>query len=282
MASSRWAFSQSSNNLSFKSSVAAQADFWFDASLLYVRVTNCQLTGDCTLPEVLNVHFPPREIATCMEVNGGRIPPSEEVSLVLRRNRIESETADAFMYVSTDNLRMSSTLHFQILDQDTLLVSGILEKLAYSPRPAAATPAVPTRNDLGWIMATTCEIGSLGCAFVKAKYELFKHGLCINFPNTNTAMEICVVGRFKSEPVILTQTLMLTVKRRSASFCTLNAIPEDNEDDKESCQMYATAMVSNDFLDEVSFSIPSYLHLISFIVLCFHSWIRITNLIHSL
>lgn len=59
------------------------------------------------------------------------------------------------------------------------------------------------RNDLGWIMVIICEIGLLGCVFVKVKYEFFKYGLCINFFNINIVMEICVVGRFKSEFVIL-------------------------------------------------------------------------------
>ena len=240
---------------------------WFDASMLYIRVMNCQPTM-LGIPESLIMHFSPREISVCMEVNGARIPPSEEVSLVLRCSRhvkYNPDPPDAmadFMYVSTDHLRTSSTLGFQILEPGsesaTLVVSGSLEKKLEENdtiRPKAE-----------WMMVSSCGIGADGCAFVRARHEIFKHAsmsVCAIPSVAGTAMEICVVGRFMGEPMILTQTVPLKRRHSFTSSCiTLNAIPEDNEVDKPVHNVMDTmTMAPLDFFEEVSHFLPFHFKL---------------------
>ncbi|KAG0620669.1 hypothetical protein M758_4G234200 [Ceratodon purpureus] len=244
---------------------AAQADqvSCFDASMLYIRVTNCQPTPG--IPESLIMHFLPRDKSVCLEVNGARIPSSEEVSLVLRCSRNLKNNTDPpadFMYVSTDSICTSSTLQFQILDQadsGNLIISGYLEKKM--PDDSAITPKAQ------WIMGSNCEISSDGCAFVKRKHELSKHqGVDVSIPSVaGTAMEMGVVGRCMGKPMILTQTVSLKCRHNFSSYDILNDMPDDNEVGKPADGVAATMrMTSLDFFDkggEVAFfDIPRSSH----------------------
>jgi hypothetical protein len=238
--------------LAYKGAAQAESQVsWFDASMLYVRVTDCQQPL-LVVPESLVMRFPAHDIGVCMEVNGARIPPSEEVSLVLRCSRHSSsgeapEAVPDYMYVSTDNLRTSSTLEFEVLEQaESVVVSGTLEKKLVEPN---------SRPRAQWAMVSSCEVGPDGCAFVKAKHKLFKHaGMGASLPSVaGTAMEICVVGRFMGEPMILTHTVPLKRRHSFTSCGTLNAIPEDNEVDKPPhLAAEFMTMASLDFFDEVS------------------------------
>jgi hypothetical protein len=138
--------------------------------MLYVQVIDCQQPL-LAVPESLVMRFPAHDIGVCMEVNGARIPLSEEVSLVLRCSRHSSsgeapETVLDYMYVSTDNLRTSSTLEFEVLEQaESVVVSGSLEKKVVEPN---------SRPRAQWAMVSSCEVGPDGCAFVKAKHKLLR------------------------------------------------------------------------------------------------------------
>ncbi|CAK9203454.1 unnamed protein product [Sphagnum troendelagicum] len=82
-------------------------------------------------PESLCLRFPPRSIGTGLEVNGGRISPSEQSVLVLRREkrrgrrRLDPESAEA-TFLSTDDVRSSGPLSFEILFRDEALVAGTI------------------------------------------------------------------------------------------------------------------------------------------------------------
>lgn len=198
---------------------------WFDVRVIYVRVTGCPLDD---APDSLSIRFPARSIGTALEVNGGRISPSEEVSLTLRRDRVDTESLEA-TYLSTDNLRTSGSLNFEVLHKEEVLLSGALEQ----SQPAADAEAVckgseavstPEKSTkLGWTMECGCAVGQSGCVFLKGRHD---------YPNISLAhpvMEVCVVGRFVGTPVILTQTVHILARRRPSRQATLDAIPEAEE-----------------------------------------------------
>jgi hypothetical protein len=198
------------------SSSNVQATAWLDVRVVYVRVSGCPLDDDA--PESLTVRFPARSIGTALEVNGGRISPSEEALLVLRRDRIGTESAEA-TYVSTDNLRASgASVSYEVFNRDEALVSGTIEQQS-EPRPPPADAANSTHQE--WKMECNCVVGQSGCVFLKCRND---------YPSMSLApapvVEVCVVGRFSGTPVILTRTVQMSARRRLNRKITLDAIPE--------------------------------------------------------
>ncbi|KAJ7562090.1 hypothetical protein O6H91_03G054900 [Diphasiastrum complanatum] len=198
---------------------------WFDVRVFYVRVSSCLLDE---APDSVIVRLPPRSIEIALEVNGGRIPPSEEASLLLRRDRMDAESEEV-IYVNTDNLRASESIIFEVYDREDLLISGILEKKDHLPNGLQGCEesdiiSVSSKSmKSGWKMECSCGVGSSGCAFFKDRRG--HTNICASPPS----MEICVVGRCIGSPVILTQTIQLTPRRRSARRIPLDAIPEDTQ-----------------------------------------------------
>ncbi|CAK9880666.1 unnamed protein product [Sphagnum jensenii] len=209
------------NNLIFfpsskVSSSNVQANAWLDVRVIYVRVSGCPLDDDA--PESLTVRFPARSIGTALEVNGGRISPSEEALLVLRRDKIDTESAEA-TYVSTDNLRASgASVSYEVFNRDEALLSGTIEQQS-EPRPPPADAANSTHQE--WKMECNCVVGQSGCVFLKGRND---------YPSMSLApapvVEVCVVGRFSGTPVILTRTVQMSARRRLNRQITLDAIPE--------------------------------------------------------
>lgn len=195
---------------------------WFDVRVIYIRVTGCPLDD---APDSLAIRFPARSIGTALEVNGGRISPSEEVSLTLRRDRVDTESSEA-TYLSTDNLRTSGSLNFEVLHgKEEVLLTGALEQSqpaeVYKGSEGVSTPEQSIK--LGWTMECGCAVGQSGCVFLKARPD---------YPNISLAhpvMEVCVVGRFAGTPVILSQTVHILARRRPNRQATLDAIPEQEE-----------------------------------------------------
>ncbi|BBN18653.1 hypothetical protein MPTK1_8g04290 [Marchantia polymorpha subsp. ruderalis] len=200
---------------------------WFDVRVFYVRVTSCPLDD---APEVLTMRYPPRDISTALEANGGRISPSEELKLTLRRDRVDTESSEA-TYVSTDNLRASGSVSFEVYDREQLLLCGNLER---------SDPKIDTDGDdrdrsmstlsksikLGWKMDLNCAVTSPGCSFLKGRQEF---STAVLSPPT---MEVCVVGRYSALPVILTEVVQLTVRRKMVRRNTLDSIVEGEEGER--------------------------------------------------
>lgn len=207
-----------------------ETDCRFEARVFYVRVSNCNLEK---APEILTMLFPPHDIAISVELNGARIPPSEEFSLTLRRNQVDIAVNDFVIYVSTDSIRTSSTIQFLVKDRDTLFVSGTLKKLQpvqEVPNPLGSREdlsGLPRTCKMDWIMESASEVDWQGCAFVKARQDSLKKS--VHFNSQSPAMEVCVSGTLMGTPAILSNTVQLTVRRRPANRQTLNAIPEDDE-----------------------------------------------------
>lgn len=215
---------------------------WFDVRVVYVRVSACCCSEDVA-PEALSLRFPPRNIGTALELNGGRISPSEEAVLVLRRDRVDPESAEA-TYLSTDYVRTSGPLSFQVFFKDQALVGGTLEQQQQSS-DEANSPVEQQGDDSGgcksttlvksigggrrpWSLDCTCVVGQAGCVFSKTRLDDYSSFLSSSLL---PAMEVCLVGRHLGTPVILSQTVHLTAARRRSNrqTNTLDVIPEAEE-----------------------------------------------------
>lgn len=191
------------------SSPTGLSQSWFDIRVTYVRVSGCGLEE---APESLTMRFPSRSIGIALEVNGGWISPSEEACVALRRDRVDTETAEA-TYVSTDNLRVSGSICYEVFNKEEVLVSGTLEHSENC-----------SNGDKVWSMECRCVVGKSGCAFLKSRHD-FSSASLMKPP----AMEVSMVGRHLETPVFLTQTVYLIARRKMSRVLTLDVIPETEE-----------------------------------------------------
>ncbi|EFJ30783.1 hypothetical protein SELMODRAFT_89181 [Selaginella moellendorffii] len=210
---------------------------WFDVRVLYARVAFCAVEE---APELLTIWFPPRGIDIALEVNGGRVAPSEEACIALRRDRLDLESEEV-TFVSTDNLRTSGSLAFEIYHRHDFLVSGCLKQSVISSHDSSSfcEGGMPGIRKLGWRMECSCEAGSSKCSFVRVQQHHLRSPPPPPSPSPSssssssssltTLMEVCVVGRYIGSPVILTQTVQLNARRSRLRCTVLDVIPEDEE-----------------------------------------------------
>lgn len=206
-----------------KHGFASLKQSWFDIRVFYVRASSCIPDG---APDSLLIVYPQRSITTELEVNGGRISPSERACFVLRRDRVDTGAAEA-TYVSTNNLRTTGDLAFEIFDQDELIISGTLGRAASTTEydktkeghiSAASSPCLS--NEAGWSMECACGISSLSCSFLKGRMD---------FSTVNPTMEVYVAGQSCGFPLALTTTVQLSVRRKMLRQSSLDVIPEVEE-----------------------------------------------------
>jgi hypothetical protein len=194
-----------------------------------------------------------------LEVNGGRISPSEQTVLVLRREkrrrrRWDHESAEA-TFLSTDDVRTSGPLSFEILFKDEALVAGTItveqqHSVSDSLQQQGGDDGVYNSSSLvqnssidglrRWSLDCACVVvGHAGSIFSKLR----RHDHNIQCPSSSSssplsppAMEVCLVARNLGTPVILIQTVHLTAPQRRSSCrqSMLEAIPEAEEVGKRS------------------------------------------------
>lgn len=192
---------------------------WFEVRLFYVRVSSCPLEG---APQSLTLRHHHRTVGVALEINGARIPPAESVSLTLRRDRVDKESAEA-TYVSTDSVRTSGTLDFEVCyDEETLLLCGALERLEQGSDHSGVKEL--------WSMDCCSAIGPGGCPFGKLSKQQQ------DFSSGPPSLEVYVAGCCGGSPVILTKTVQLVSRRKPQRRGTLDVIPED-EDETEKAQI---------------------------------------------
>ncbi|CAK9203487.1 unnamed protein product [Sphagnum jensenii] len=244
---------------------SSHASSWFHIKLIYARLSGnccCATTSRdaaaAAAPESLCLRFPPRSIGTALEVNGGRISPSEQPVLVLRREkrrtrRSDPESAEATS-LSTDDVRTSGPLSFEILFKDEALVAGTITLEQHSVSDSLQqqggddgvynSSSLEQKNSIDglrrWSLDCACVVvGHAGSIFSKLR----RHDHNIPCPSSSSssplsppAMEVCLVARNLGTPVILIQTVHLTAPRRRSSCrqSTLEAIPEAEEVGKRS------------------------------------------------
>uniref|UniRef100_A0A0E0D7K7 Erythronate-4-phosphate dehydrogenase family protein n=1 Tax=Oryza meridionalis TaxID=40149 RepID=A0A0E0D7K7_9ORYZ len=133
---------------------------WLDLKVFYVRVSNCEV--DESAPDRLTLNHIPLSPDTVIEVNGQRSSMHTEfISSSLRRDRVDKMTEEA-TFVSTDSIRMTGSVRFQVFDKNDLLLTGDLELCS-----ANGVVGEPKNSSKRWNMK--CQPTSSCNGFLKGK-----------------------------------------------------------------------------------------------------------------
>ncbi|KAI9200711.1 hypothetical protein LWI28_012106 [Acer negundo] len=185
---------------------------WFDLRVFYVRVSNFQV--DDSTPEFLTLNHIPLSPDTLLEVNGARsgIYSDDGVSSFLRRDRVDKESEEA-TFVSTDSIRLTGSVKFEVFDKEDLILSGVL-KMSNSNGFVGESK----NNVKRWNMNCESDI-TTGTSFLKCKH--------ITGPELSPpTIEVYVAGSFSGTPIILTKTLLVGFRKKHNRKGMLDAIPE--------------------------------------------------------
>ncbi|KAK4379288.1 hypothetical protein RND71_001150 [Anisodus tanguticus] len=159
--------------------------------LFYVRITSCAVNA---VPNHLILRH-----GVSLEMNGSRIPPSDTVTITLRRDRVDKGSSEV-TYVSTDNVRVSGPVEFEVNEEkeglNELILCGIWDN---------------DGNGIGWSMDcyNAASFGSVGSAFFHSSIEVYVAGCC------------------SGVPLIFTKTIQASPRRKLSRHGMLDAIPED-------------------------------------------------------
>ncbi|KAK9280173.1 hypothetical protein L1049_013860 [Liquidambar formosana] len=191
---------------------------WFEIRLFYVRIAPCVVDG---VPDHLTLCHLRREIGVSLEINGSRVPASDAASLILRRDRVDKEASEV-TYVSTDSVRVTGGIEFEVYEKEDMILCGSLERL----EATWCNGSVGLENDAktGWSMDcyTAASIAAGSSAFFQPKLGI-----------SSPSIEVYIAGCCSGMPVILTKTILVSPRRKPMKHGTLDAIPEDEEIGKE-------------------------------------------------
>lgn len=186
--------------------------------LFYVRITPCVINS---VPDHLTLRHLRREISTPLEINGFRIPAADSASVTLRRDRLNKESSEV-TYVSTDSVRVTGAVEFEVLENNDLFLCGSLERI----ESVWGNGSVGLENDskTGWSMECymAASVGEGSSVFFQPK-------MGVSAP----AIEVYIAGCCGGVPVILTKTILVSPKRKLSRHGMLDAIPEDDEMEME-------------------------------------------------
>lgn len=200
-----------------------QQHSWLDVKVIYIRIAAGAI-DEASTPEQIQFCIPARAISSQLEVNGARISPAEEVCLNLRRDRIVSESAEA-TFVSTDNLRLSTEVSFDLLYNGELLVTGNVQSRDFQTKTRTDDEDCVFRQPLEWNLECFCSLGINSGLLIRSSQDF-------SAPVVLPSLEVCIVGKSNGAPVMLTQTVCLASRRRNARKGSLGIIPEAEEMDK--------------------------------------------------
>ncbi|KAK9051443.1 hypothetical protein SSX86_028070 [Deinandra increscens subsp. villosa] len=192
---------------------------WFEIRLFYVRISPCAVN---TVPEHLTLRNLRREIGVSLEINGFRVPSANTALVTLRRDRVDEESSEV-TYVSTDNIRVSGAIEFEVIDDELeereMILCGSLERI----EPTWSNGSL----DNGHNHNHSASGSKTGWSMDFYAANLSKFG------SSPPSIEVYIAGCFSSVPVILTKTIQVSPRRRGSRHGTLDAIPEDEEVDRE-------------------------------------------------
>lgn len=198
---------------------------WLDLRVFYVRVNKCEV--DDSTPEFLTLNHIPLNRDTLLEVNGVRTSYySDGVSVLLRRDRLDKKSEEV-TFVSTDSIRMTGSVKFEVLDKDILVLSGVLE-LCHSNGVSHHS------NGLNGESKNLCQKWKLNCetdlvtgnGFLRGKQNL-------GVESDSPAIEVCLAGSFAGNPIILTKNLQLGLRKKQTRKGKLESIPEYEDTDNK-------------------------------------------------
>ncbi|KAL8540239.1 hypothetical protein ACS0TY_001718 [Phlomoides rotata] len=189
----------------------------FDLRVFYVRISKCVISDETT-PEHLTLNHVPLNRDTLLEANGVRTSIySDGVSTLLKRDRLDKKSEEV-TFVSTESVRMTGSVKFEVFDRDVLVLSGTLELYCQTNGFL--------KNHIGptWIM--NCESNTNG---------IFRgHHHHKSSESASPAIEVYVAGCFSGSPIVLTRTLQLNQKKKQGR---LESIPEYDTQKAESSSL---------------------------------------------
>ncbi|KAJ7951190.1 Erythronate-4-phosphate dehydrogenase family protein [Quillaja saponaria] len=225
---SSMAISKTGSSYNFINGPSLNHSAWFEIRLFYVRVVPCVIDS---VPDHLTLCHLHREIGVSLEINGHRIPASEAASLTLRRDRVDKESSEV-TYVSTDSIRVTGSVEFEVYENEGLILCGSLERM--EANWTNGNVGLGNDSKTGWSMDChmAAAIGSGSSAFFQPKLGV-----------SSPSIEVYVAGRCSGVPVILTKTTQMSPRRKVLRHSMLDAIPEDEEIEKE--QKGSNGLISN-------------------------------------
>jgi len=186
---------------------------WLDLRVFYVRISKCEV--DDSTPDHLTLNHIPLDPNTLLEVNGVRASIySDGVSTLLRRDRLDKKSEEA-TFVSTDSIRITGSVKFEVFDRDVLVLSGSLRKCDTNGFVNGdECDSVPRM----WSMNCETDV-TMGSRFLKGK-QLVGSDLA------SPTIEVYIAGCFLGTPIMLTKSLHLNSRRKQMRMGMLNSIPE--------------------------------------------------------
>ncbi|XP_056846929.1 uncharacterized protein At1g01500 isoform X2 [Raphanus sativus] len=186
-----------------------------DLRVFYVRISNFK-ADDSTTPDVLTITYIPLDPDSLLEINGVRC--SRGVSSQLRRDRVDKRS-EAVTFISTDSIRLSGSVRFEVCDRDELVLSGTLDM--------SGSNGFTGKSTKRWRMNCEAEI-TAGSGFLKEKKHI---GCCSEeLSSPLPTVEVYVTGCFSGTPIIFTKTLQLGFRKKQQNRVTaLDSIPEYDE-----------------------------------------------------
>ncbi|XVF67718.1 hypothetical protein PTKIN_Ptkin10aG0144400 [Pterospermum kingtungense] len=214
---------------------------WLDLKVFYFRVSKCEI--DDSTPEYLTLNHVPLNPDTLVEVNGVRIGIySDGASTLLRRDRLDKKSKEV-TFVSTDSIRLTGSVKFEVFHKDTLLLSGVLDLCdsnGYTEESRGSGQA--------WSM--NCEpVLTSGISFLKAKQFAGPD-------SPSPTVEVYVAGSFLGSPIILTRTLQPSLRKKQMKKGMLDSIPENEA--TEGQKEVTTPLQIPDYLNHKSESEDQY------------------------
>uniref|UniRef100_A0A1D1ZD69 Uncharacterized protein At1g01500 n=1 Tax=Anthurium amnicola TaxID=1678845 RepID=A0A1D1ZD69_9ARAE len=184
---------------------------WFDMRIFYLRISNFEV--DDSTPEHLTLNYIPLSPDTILEVNGRRSSTyTEGVSLLLRRDRVDKKSEEA-TFVSTDNIRTTDSVRFEIHDKDGLLFSGVLELVKSNGFVGES------KNQCKKWTISCQQVMTAGTGFLKGTQHLGQEAFL-------PIADVYVTGCFSGSPIILTKTLQLKFLKKHSQTVKLDSIRE--------------------------------------------------------
>ncbi|KAL6894180.1 hypothetical protein ACP4OV_008278 [Aristida adscensionis] len=215
---------------------APRSSPWLDLKVFYVRVSNCVV--DESAPEYLTLNHIPLSPDTVIEVNGQRSSMHTEfISSSLRRDRVDKKTEEA-TFVSTDNIRMTGSVRFQVFDKNDLLLTGDLD-LCSANGVVGESKSCSKKWNMKCQSATSCN------GFLKGK-------ISAGSEYVHPAIEVYVAGTFSGTPIILTKTIQLISRRKSEMKLKLDSIPENETSEQQKEESHEDSLKVSEFQDSKS------------------------------
>ncbi|GER42474.1 erythronate-4-phosphate dehydrogenase family protein [Striga asiatica] len=191
---------------------------WFATRVFFVKIGNFVL--DNSTPECITLNHVPLSPDTILEVNGKRCSmDSEGISCILRRDRVDKKSEEA-TFVSTDSIRFTGSVRFEVFDKEDLVISGVFEM-------SGTNGFTGESNNSAKKWSMNCESAICnGVGFLKGKRIVSSKSLLL------PKIEVYVAGCFSGIPIILTKTIQVCSRQKHRKGM-LNTIPEYDATEEE-------------------------------------------------